>query len=177
MTYSIVTVPRTGSHYLQERLLQHTGVLIYKYHNPQPNKIITIARDPRDTIASDLSMASFFRGNYDNDDVQKTIDAVYKLYQYVSQADITIDYDDLISFPYETTKALAEAMGIKIKTDKYITRILDDPKNKHMTSSKNLTHYQEILCLLEDYDISPIYDIYHKMLAKAIKPRGISNPI
>jgi hypothetical protein len=174
MSYSIVTIPRTGSHYLQERLLQHTGVLIHKYHKSQPTKIITIARDPKQTIASDLSMASFFRGKYSDEDVIATIEAVHELYKYVSQADIIIDYDDLINFPYETTKALADAIGATMKTDAYKTKILDDPKNGHVISSKTLSGYQKILKLLDSYDISGLYDIYHKMVAKAIDIKPLS---
>ena len=168
MTYSIVTIPRTGSHYLQERLLQHTGVLIHKHHNAQPTKVITIARDPKHTIASDLSMASFFRGHYDEKDITATIDAVHELYKYVSQADIIIDYEDLVNFPYQTTKALAEAIGITMKTDAYRTKILDDPKNGHVISSKNLKEYPKILKLLDSYDLSELYELYGQMLNKAI---------
>jgi hypothetical protein len=176
MAYSIVTIPRTGSHYLQERLLQHTGVLIQKYHDPQPTKIITIARDPKDTLASDLSMSSFFYG-IDNikEDIKNIIPVVQTLSEYLLNADIIIDYDDLIHFPYETTKALANAIGAKMEVDTYKTKILDDPKNGHMISSKNFGEYQNIRTLLDAYDFSGLYDIYHKMLAKAIdiKPSSV----
>jgi hypothetical protein len=175
MQYSIVTIPRTGSHYLQERLLQHTGVLIHKYHEEQPTKIITIARDPKDTLASDLSMSSFFHGNYNDRTIHATIRTVYKLYKYISKADIIIDYDDLVNFPYETTKALADALGVDMKTDIYKTKILDDPKNGHMISSKNFGEYQDIRTRLDSYEIPGLYDIYHKMVEKAIdiKPPSV----
>ena len=168
MPYSIVTIPRTGSHYLQERLLQHTGVLIHKYHDPQPTKIITIARDPKDTLASDLAMSSFFNGTYNDMIIHETIRSSLKLYKYISQAEIIIDYDDLINFPYETTKALANAIGAKMEVHTYKTKILDDPKNGHVISSKNLEEYQKIRTRLDSYEIPAIYDIYNKMLAKAI---------
>lgn len=80
--WAIVTVPRVGSHYLQERIFVHTGKLIIKYHEPKfqtwgyaikgllgPNtrfwsgleveklKLITIVRDPKDLLVSHVSLA------------------------------------------------------------------------------------------------------------------------
>lgn len=80
--WAIVTVPRVGSHYLQERIFQHTGKLIVKYHEPKPQtwgyaingllksnnrfwsgldvdklKIITIVRDPKDLLTSHVSLS------------------------------------------------------------------------------------------------------------------------
>lgn len=80
--WAIVTVPRVGSHYLQERIFAHTGKLVMKYHEPQPQtwgyaikgllksnvrfwtglekdklKLITIVRDPKDLLISHVALA------------------------------------------------------------------------------------------------------------------------
>jgi len=80
--WAIVTVPRVGSHYLQERIFAHTGKLVIKYHEPKfqtwgyaikgllgPNtrfwsgldveklKLITIVRDPKDLLVSHVSLS------------------------------------------------------------------------------------------------------------------------
>lgn len=80
--WAIVTLPRVGSHYLQERIFAHTGKLIVKYHEPKPQtwgyaikgllkrnnrfwsglevdklKLITIVRDPKDLLISHIALS------------------------------------------------------------------------------------------------------------------------
>jgi len=182
MDYSIVTLPRVGSNYLQDRILQHTGLFVERFHTLQNNKMITIARDPLEFLASEVSMRYFY------DTSSTTLDKLvnnnlrslwlndYSKYftgtddmTMIDQFDIIIDYDRLINFPVETIKAIAIKMDVEIITEGYESgRLKDYAEHGHMISSKKVREYEMIRKYIEDTDLSKLYDIYNAMLDKSI---------
>ena len=60
--YQIVTIPRTGSHYLRELIRQHLGINLEKSHDIVNAPMITTFRDPVDTIASSICMNAYTFG-------------------------------------------------------------------------------------------------------------------
>jgi hypothetical protein len=181
LEYSIVTPPRVGSFYLQDRILQHTGVYIKKYHSAKNNKMITIARDPIDMVTSKIAMTAFYeknnetfddiRNNKITKDVQEYFDAVDKI--DVSKGFHTIiDYEDLMIYPLETTIALADAMNIPIITKDYKENTIKGyPEYSHLVSSKVSPEYEEIKEYVEQLDLSRLYQFYYEAIARCIKPR------
>lgn len=175
-------MPRVGSHYLQERIYQHTGLFIEKSHFLQTNKMITIARDPVEFLTSELSMMHHF-------DTQNTI-----LNNITDQARLTpwlkeyaghftklndmdiiddfyiiVDYKTLIDFPLETSKAIAKKMNIDIVTENYEIGKIVEREPGHILSSKNVKDYSLIKECVEKTDLSDVYDIYNAMLSKSIE--------
>ena len=182
MDYSIVTLPRVGSNYLQDRILQHTGLFVERFHTFQDNKMITIARDPVEFLTSEVAMSYFY------DTSSTTLDKLvnnnlrslwlndYSKYftgtddmTMIDRFDIIIDYDRLINFPVETIKSLANHMSIDIISEDYESgRLKDYTEHGHIISSKKVKEYEMIRKYVEDTDLSKLYDIYHAMLDKAI---------
>lgn len=172
--YSLVTVPRTGSHYLQDRIEQHTGVYVKKYHHLQDNKMITIVRDPVDFISSYVAMdALYYEGSFErflaepekycfgdwfgNNDID-----------LVDSFDIIIKYESLTESPFETVTKIAEKMSIDIIETRYKSNVTDMPHRNYLASSKNFKEYDRIRKIVEQQDLTRTYEIYNKFLTKAI---------
>lgn len=179
--YSICTAPRVGSFYLQDRILQHTGVYVKKYHSFKDNKMITIVRDPKEMLTSKLAMTAFYDKNNQTMDHIRNNDKdtddlkIYKetLLKVDPQKDfsIVIDYRDLIKYPFETTRSVANIMNLPIINTNYKNgQIREYPENSHLLSSKNVSEYQEIKEYVERLDLSELYDAYKKAIEVCIKP-------
>ena len=178
--YSICTIPRVGSFYLQDRILQHTGIHVKKYHSFKDNKMITIVRDPIDTLASKLAMtAAYDKNNETLNQIRNSKDNTVDLDIYIDMLSkvaasehtfIIIDYDDLVNSPFETTLVLADIMNLPIITKDYKEgSIREYPENSHILSSKKVAEYQEIRSYVEGLDLSLLYDFHNKALAQCIK--------
>lgn len=177
--YSICTVPRVGSFYLQDRILQHTGVYIKKYHSFKDNKMITIIRDPIDMITSKLAMTAFFDKNNETlDHIRSSKENSTDLNIYLDELNkvrrsedffIILNYNDLIDHPFQTILAVADMMKLHIVSKDYKENsIREYPENGHIISSKRLDEYEEIKAYVEGLDLSPFYDFYNKALTKCI---------
>ena len=188
--YSIVTLPRVGSNYLQDRIFQHTGIFVQKYHKVQDNNMITIVRDPIELLTSELAMGVFYdpEGKKINDKQKKLweVELQRDYMKYLSDSDdmdiiddfhTVIDYRTLAAFPYETTQAICSIMGIEIIQRDYTnTRLRDYSEHKHIISSKKVSQYDEINAHLKTMDLSRMYEFYHKMLEKCIDIPGTIKP-
>jgi hypothetical protein len=200
--WAIVTVPRVGSHYLQERIFAHTGKLIVKYHEPQLQtwgytikglfksnirfwsglevdklKLITIVRDPKDLLISHVALAARQRhdGFIIDEETPLNVDNIISLAEkycdhYLKlekSSTIIIDYNQLISSPFEVTTAIAHQLGIDIITDKYQSKLVDF--DDYFVSSKQLPEYDYSKNVISHIDLSDFYNAYNKILSKSIK--------
>ena len=173
--YSIVTIPRTGSHYLQDRIEQHTGVYVKRSHELQNNKMITVIRDPIDFLSSYVAMdALYYKGGsldhffsyperycFSNWFTDNDIDIV-------DNFDIIVKYESLTNFPFETITKIAEKMSIEIIENRYKNNSVDRPHMNHVVSSKNIEGYDKIRQIIEEQDLSRTYEVYNKFLERAI---------
>ena len=177
--YSICTLPRVGSFYLQDRILQHTGIYIKKYHSFKDNKMITVVRDPIDMLTSKLAMTAFYDKN------NETIDHIRNKKENTNDLDIyldglnkietaehfytVIDYNDLIKYPFETTVAIANIINLPIISNYYKENTIREyPENVHLISSKKVAEYEEIKSYVEKLDLSKLYNFYNKALTHRI---------
>jgi hypothetical protein len=188
--YSIVTLPRVGSNYLQDRIFQHTGIFVQKYHKVQDNNMITIVRDPIELLTSELAMGVFYdpEGKKINDRRKQLweVELQRDYMKYLSDKDdmdviddfhTVIDYRTLIAFPYETTQAVASIMGLEIIQRDYTnSRLRNYEEYKHILSSKKVKEYDDIKEHLHTMDLSRMYEFYNKMLAKCIDIPGTVKP-
>lgn len=177
--YSIVTLPRVGSHYLQDRIVQHTGVYIKRSHILTNNKMITIVRDPVDMLTSKLAMTAFYdkdnktinhiRNNKENtEDLNLYIDSLNKA-DIDKNFYIFINYEDLIKYPFDTVKTLSNIIDLSITNKNYKEGMISDIKeNSHLLSSKKVENYKEIRSYVESLDLSNFYQFYNKALDKCI---------
>lgn len=173
--YSIVTIPRSGSHYLQDRIEQHTGVYVKRSHELQNNKMITIIRDPIDFLSSYVAMDALYykQGSLDHFLSSPSSYCFSDWFtkndiDIIDNFDIIIKYESLIDSPFETVKKIAEKMSINVIEDRYKSNIIDRPYMNHVVSSKNVNGYDTIRQVIEKQDLSRTYEIYNKFLDKAI---------
>jgi hypothetical protein len=172
--YSIVTIPRTGSHYLQDRIEQHTGLYLKKSHDIQNNKMITIVRDPIDFLSSYVAMdALYYEGSLDRflsspDRYCFSDWFAENDMDIVDNFDIIVKYESLIESPFETVKKIAEKMSVEIIETRYKSNVIDKPYRNYVVSSKNLKEYNRIRQIVEQQDLTRTYEIYNKFLTKAI---------
>lgn len=199
--WAIVTVPRVGSHYLQERIFAHTNKLVMKYHEPEfqtwgyaidgllkPNtrfwtgleldklKLITIVRDPQDLLVSHVALAA--RQGHDgfiiNEETPLNVDNIISLAQKFCSdylelekiSTIVIDYNKLISHPFEVVSAIADRMEISIVTDEYQSQLVDS--GDYFVSSKGLPEYTYSKNIIRHIDLSDFYNAYNKILSKSM---------
>lgn len=131
--------------------------------------IITIARDPFDSIQSHIAMNRHYNPEtYTENDY---IEYYVGLYKYLyNNANLVIDYNDLINSPKETIKMICNFLGFEKNTSDY--SMLEDNKNiQYLVSSKTVKEYNEKYFKIED--LANCYDEYYKLLSKANKV-GIS---
>lgn len=173
--YSIVTIPRSGSHYLQDRIEQHTGIYVKKSHELQNNKMITIVRDPVDFLSSYVAMDALY---YKQGSIDDFLSSPRKYcfsnwftendMDIVDRFDIIVKYESLINYPLETTTKIADKMSVKIIEHRYKNNVTDKAYRNHVKTSKNLKNYDTIRKVIEEQDLSKTYEIYNKFLEKAI---------
>jgi hypothetical protein len=179
MEYTIVTIPRTGSNYLDGLITQKIPYFpsIVRTHEffENPGHIITLARDPKDAVLSRLAMrAAYAKQNLTPfpDKFQSfkfMVDYINMGERLYKEARIIIDYDDLINYPDKVIKYIAKDMQRPYKNIEYKNDLKDKEDKSYLVSSKNTTCYTELKPLVDSLDFTKAYKVYHKMLSRAIK--------
>lgn len=166
----IITYPRSGTHYLQNLILAYSSKEIAFSHYPvtENSFIITIARDPFDSIQSHVAMSKHYNPKtYTKNDYIEYYVGLYK-YLYLN-ANLIIDYNDLIDLPEETTKMICDLLGFKKNPSDYKVSV-DKKSIEYLVSSKTVKEYNEEYFKIED--MTNCYDEYRKLLSKADKVSG-----
>jgi hypothetical protein len=133
--------------------------------------MITIVRDPKELITSDLAMSLFYSPDSPlvADRLNIRVDIYADLYEsLVDNSEFIIDYDDLISFPYETVKALSVGLGFAMINDSYIDTTTDQPEIGHLKSSKDTDAYRRVEEIIPSLNLTRMYEIYNRGLGKSI---------
>ena len=163
----IITYPRSGTHYLQNLILTYSSKYIEASHYEvfDNSFIITVVRDPFDSIQSTIAMKKYyFPDTYlDNDYIKYYIDMCNFLKNHSS---IVIDYNDLISFPEEITKNVCDLLGFKKMPMKH-EMMKDSKEYEYLVSSKTVKEYNEEH--FNNDQIKECYPVYLDLLSKSIK--------
>ena len=166
-TPKIIAYPRSGTHYLQNLVLTYSSKNIEFSHYPvfDDTFVITIARDPFDSIKSTMAMKKHYFPNkpLDDDYIKYYIDTYTFLNKY---ANLVINYEDLISFPKEITKNVCDILGFKKNTMEY-EPMEDSKEYEYLVSSKTVKEYEEEY--FNKQDIEKCYQHYLELLSKSIK--------
>jgi hypothetical protein len=174
--FLLVTYPRTGSHFLQSYLDQQTGFKITKTHFPRwskHKKVITIIRDPEDTLRSAFTMSKHyatktqteFDWEADRENHVFTNPGAYvDFFEYVADhADVFIDYNTLINDPYSVCKFLSNYIGIEIRDkQEYVQYLKDEEYGEYLVSSTTSEHYKSMD--VSWVDMTRHYEIYNKII-------------
>ena len=163
----IITYPRSGKHYLESLILRYSSREIESTHKASHDDsfIITVARDPFDSIQSNIAMKKYYNPEtYADHDY---IDYYIELYKFLNNnASLVIDYNDLISYPEEITKMVCDLISYEKRPSNY--QMYGDNKDyEYLVSSKTVKEYEEEYFKIEN--ITKCYDEYRSLLSKATR--------
>jgi hypothetical protein len=166
MSIKIITYPRSGAHYLQRLMFSATGKLIEFSHKKDisGSTVITIARDPFESIHSHVVM----KKHYDINDGYTKLDNIQYISTYdflYEDAQIVIDYNNLVKSPENITEKVLNMLGLKKSLANSLT-LNDDKDSLHLVSSKSSPEYKNKQFSLSD--IADCYEPYNRLLSKAV---------
>lgn len=147
----------------------HTINISFDDNNNKTKTIITIARDPKDTITSLIALENGNGYNITNDRINDIITQYILFYNFLFQeADYVIDFKDLTAYPDTVINKMLELL--EIDEEFYLKHPDDtcyDAPGLAKKSSKSIPIYNSIN--LDNFNISLCYLYYNKLLSKAIK--------
>jgi hypothetical protein len=176
----LVTFPRSGSHYFDELIYKEAGIHIEKSHtlnllfdknNNKQRSLITIVRDPIESITSYSAYEQSNSGPrplFATDiRVNQLLTEYMLMHNFLYEhADYVIDFNDLISHPDAVTKKILSLL--KINEEDYIffnTGVMEYSKD-YLESSKILSSYDKNL--LDKFNFDSCYFYYNRILEKKI---------
>jgi hypothetical protein len=175
----LVTFPRSGSHYFDKLVYEKEGIHIEKSHsvdllfdknNNKIRKIITIVRDPKDSITSFISLEEqrgrrtlFFQNLRIHQMMSEYVTINNFLYE---NADYVIDFNDLLIHPDLVIKKIIELLEINKEDYKNFNTTKDEYPKTYILSSKNLSSYDKNI--LDNFNMDLCYFYYNKMLERKI---------
>jgi hypothetical protein len=174
----LLTYPRSGSHYFDDMLYEEEKIHFTKSHyldqlfdkdGSKRRKIITIARDPIDSISSYLALNEY-RLESEEDTVfiiKEKITEYVLMYSFLyDHADCVIDFNDLITYPKPVIKRILGLLNIDKNTYNLFDESDIEKYKGFKPSSKSLSSYDR--SMLDGFDLSLCYYYYYKLLENKI---------
>jgi hypothetical protein len=175
----LVTFPRSGSHYFDELIYKKEGIhfdkshsvdLLFDKNNNKTRKIITIVRDPKDSIISYRAIEEInnsSRVSWQNIRLHQIMSEYITLNNFLYEhADYVIDFNDLILHPDDVIKKIIELLEIKKEDYKNFNKMPHIYEKTYLPSSKKILSYNKNI--LDDIDMGLCYFYYNKMLERKI---------
>jgi hypothetical protein len=172
----LVTFPRSGSHYLDDIIYKEVQISIEKSHtvtnlfdknNNKQRAIITIVRDPIDTIASYIALSEKEFGPSDSTRINQMMTEYILMYNFLNEhADYVLDFKDLIESPHIVVKKILGLLGITEQDYSLFSREYNTKHAQYVESSKTLNGYKRHN--LEEFNMELCYFYYNKLLERKI---------
>lgn len=182
----LVTYPRCGSSYLFwlfasafDKETANDKAEIFKSHTindakinylKENNYIISVLRDPIESISSIVAMEYFYFNN--NNILDKTINSIVKnkitSYEYffnniINFSNILLNYEDINIYRDRIIEYISNETGNKIIKKEYIDKIRDIPEYAFLKSSKTYEKYNYIKNIVLNNNLEGCYKIYNKL--------------
>jgi hypothetical protein len=176
----LVTFPRSGSHYFDELIYKEAGIHIEKSHtlnllfdknNNKQRKLITIVRDPVDSITSYSAYEQSNAGPRPLFAIETRVNQLLTEYMLMhnflyDHADYVIDFNDLVSNPDAVTKKILSLLEIGPEDYIFFATSPIEYSENYLASSKILSSYDKNL--LDKFNFDSCYFYYNKILGKKI---------
>ena len=174
----LLTYPRSGMHFFDDTLWEEEGIHFTKSHyldelfdknNNKRRKIITIARDPIDSLASYLSL--YHEDNWKSGGhefiIKEKITEYVLMYSFLCEnANYVIDFNDLIQHPESVIRKILGLLDIDKNTYMRFSRVVIEKHKDYIPSSRSSEKYDR--STLDIYDLDLCYYFYHKLFNKRI---------
>ena len=173
MSIILATYPRSGQHFLREQIKQRLDIKDFHHTHETlkkiDSKIITIARNPIDSISSWVAMEDYYYKNVDIQKVTKKAKIKYNIYYkyLLKNADIVIDYNFLNSNINEIINDLSIFLNIKQINNIFYNSIANEVDKKHLISSKENNNYNNIYKILSHISFTNEDLLYKELLNKS----------
>jgi len=176
----LITYPRSGSHYFDELIYKKAGIHIEKSHtlnllfdknNNKQRRLITIVRDPVDSITSysayeqkDAGPRPLFAREIR---VNQLLTEYILMHNFLhDHADYVIDFNDLVTYPDAVTKKILSLLEIDPEDYIFFDKGEMEYSENYLASSKTLSSYDKNL--LDNFNFDSCYFYYNKILEKKI---------
>jgi hypothetical protein len=176
----VATYPRSGANFLVNHIEKNIDInFCYTHKTPinKKNNIITVARDPKESITSWVAMGLYFdyiEDKYKDDNIRLYIEGAIRkydlFYNYAyNSANLVLDFKELIANPHEGILKICTKFNFNIIEKLVSSEVTDDIENGRISSSKDTLFYGVVLKELESYDLQPSYQKYNMLLTKLYK--------
>jgi hypothetical protein len=143
----------TASHFMEEL--------------PNNVKLVTIARNPVDSVSSHFVMTSFYNNLEQYQDIPVFLRdyAVYYNW-FMDKADYVVSYDSLVQNPKATMEHLFDYFSMPYKEIDYdLTLDQDDASKKYLRTATGVSFYDKVRTIaLESEDLPKAQEAYQKLL-------------
>lgn len=160
----LLTYPRSGSHYLRDLVKQKLDTELEASHNwdEATGVVITIARDPYDSIHSAITMTR----HYDQPlDIKRMVNSYAYQHGFLyNRANVVIDYNTLVKNTDLVVKTLSDILDKPINEHIYHNEMTDHPEENYLVSSLTSPLYKEDY--LKGYDLTEAYRVYNLLLSR-----------
>lgn len=171
----LLTYPRSGSHFFCDALYAKAQINFTHSHyieelfdkdNKKQRPLITIARDPIDSISSYLALAEY-RGAENEFLIPEKLTEYILMYSFLYEnADYIIDFNDLIKYPSIVVEKILTLLNITKEKYYLFDRNINPKYESYVPTSKKLQTYNSNV--LDNADTDLCYFYYHKLLEKKI---------
>lgn len=180
----IVSYPRSGKSYLQSMLtLAFSKNFDFSHLNKPGEKqklkdydhIISIARNPIDSISSIVSMQMEFNSSLNvNDLINTRIKEYINFYSFVLNGKYAfINFDDIEKNISEIIKYVSKISGYDIINSNPKDIVKDTPSQKFLKSSKKSTNYNYVRSIVINKNLYDCDSLYNLSLSRCVKINGI----
>lgn len=181
--YLLFTPPRTGRNFVQISLFYCTKFWLESNNNDydldltQFDKVFSIARDPKKSIASLATMIDSDNSSLQDDNIKSAIFKYNNFMKTINNSNVIIyKYDDLAN---NTSKLLIDlSRKVKrvmmlpydsIEVNKLVQKFEKENPYGYKQTFTNDKKYNKILIKLESIDLSESYLLYNEALEKSVK--------
>jgi hypothetical protein len=175
----IASYPRSGQSYIQSTLTLAFSKEFGFSHLNKPgdldqlkkyDHVVTLVRNPLESIASIVAMELEFFADEDIDSlIKKRIEEYQNFYSLiVDYANTFIDFDQINTHFEKILKHVSVVSGYPILNSKPSNIVSDMPSQKFLKTSKNSKNYLKSLEYLRKYNLDLCFDLYYYALERCV---------
>jgi hypothetical protein len=178
----LATYPRSGSNFFRESFLFATGIHIDRTHDITKKNhkyTINISRDPKECIASWISMQRHFNQAPANNDYYIKFICIPNYIKFqshiIERADFIINYLDLKSMANSIIKDISDKTNTPMVVDNVdfnkietMLKKIEDRKDGYLKTALDFTEYNVIMNDLSKYDLTECYNLYYKSIDRSL---------
>lgn len=169
----LATYPRSGQHLLRENIIQRFKIdnfmWTHKIEKNLNNKLITISRNPIDSIVSWVAMINYYNKDENFLKTIKHAQLEYNFfYSYIlDYVNVIINYNHLNTEMEKIIQYIGRSFNLTPNNNTVNLNIKNEKENKHLVSSKQNLKYDFIYKIVENTDLSKEFVLYKETLLKA----------